>query len=331
MNKFEIIPQVMVYKNVLSDKDIDFLLAQIKKSENDIDGIEYARPEDSAYYDAHGSQPEERKDGSLIYTWTPWYTFGSRSIWGYCKDPYSKDSQYIGSKMIKDTLVKVHNDYCKQWSDSGRWTYSIKNWSLEEDYRIAEMTLSTFEILKHRINNETEYTIKPHTDWHEQRSEEPGPKQLLTYTMYLNDNYEGGEVDFVDEENKRLIIYKPQKGDITVFPSGAPFWHGAKAVTSGENKFFIRTFALHLYPGSEEWNLNARTYGVKKWYEMSNEKIKDYVDAGNVGRQLVFDENEIEEEANLVPLFIKEKVYIDGRDKSVPIVGNRILYGSKND
>jgi hypothetical protein len=46
---------------------------------------------------------------------------------------------------------------------------------------------------------------------------------------YLNDNFEGGELDF-----KHLAFsYPPHAGDIVVFPSGAPYSHAAMPVVSG--------------------------------------------------------------------------------------------------
>lgn len=317
MKKIEIMPQVVVYRDILSNDDIDFLMNEIRQSEKDIVDLETTSPEMSAYFDKHGHQPEKREDGSLIYTWTPWYTFGMRSIWSEPSSKVDQRTQAAGYWLIKNAVVAAHNDYLIKWKDSGRWTYDIKDWDVtktDDEDDSDHLFLSTMEILKHKIETEREYNIGIHTDWHDHRSSEPGPKQILTYTIYLNDNYDGGEINFIDEEGSKAITYKPKRGDITVFPSGKPYWHGAKAVTSGENKIFIRTFSIYKSRGTKEWMREARNNGATRWVEMENERIKKFIDEGNVGRQLVLPGQEENLSLNTLPLYISTETYIDGRE-----------------
>lgn len=311
MNKITIMPKVVVYRDLLSDEEIENLYSVIKDSEDYLEDPEYAMPEDSSYQDKHGTQPARKEDGSLIYKWSPWYTFGTKSIFGQGERTDSNYIQHDCHQLIINTLRKVHNDYVKDWSEVGAWTYKILDWRL--DVRDNDMSLSPIEILKHRTDNMEEYAINVHTDWHEHRLDEPGPKQIMTYTIYLNDDYEGGEIDFIDEDGSEVITYKPKRGDITVFPSGRPYWHAARGVKSGPNKLFLRLFSVFSYGGSKEWQDGAKAHGVTAWMEIQNKKIKDYIDAGNVGRQVVFKGDEPDKLKNLVPIFIEHTRYIDGR------------------
>jgi hypothetical protein len=313
MQKINVMDQVTVYRGAFSEDDLALLLKEIRNSEQSISGMDYANPDDSAYLDKHGPQPQKREDGSLIFTWAPWYTYGSRSIWGYPNSNDEQDNQALGFRLLNDAILKCHDDYCKDYAESGRWPYKINDWSIgttEDD----EMVLSTLEILKHRKNIDSKYTIGVHTDWHNHRDDEPGPKQILTYTIYLNDDYAGGEIDFVDEENKSLIVYKPKAGDITVFPAGRPYWHGARAVTSDESKIFIRTFAILRLPITQKWMDGIRIYGPTRFLEIENERLKNVVDSGSVGRQVVFEGNTPDVNNPNPPLFVNKEIYIDGVD-----------------
>jgi predicted 2-oxoglutarate/Fe(II)-dependent dioxygenase YbiX len=88
-----------------------------------------------------------------------------------------------------------------------------------------------------------------------------GTKAEITVTMYLNDDYDGGDIEYrnydkhfthfriegdqmIEMETNKVIPgfnYKPQAGDIIIFPSKLPFYHGVKKVTKGQ-KLFLRTF-----------------------------------------------------------------------------------------
>ena len=98
----------------------------------------------------------------------------------------------------------------------------------------------------------------------------PGPKFHTTCTFYINDNYNGGDVEFY--VNGDIINHKPKAGDLMVFPSGEPFYHGVKTIPDG-NKFFVRNFVMFDYDGSEEWLANQKKYGAYRWAKMEFERI----------------------------------------------------------
>lgn len=107
-----------------------------------------------------------------------------------------------------------------------------------------------------------EMTLPFHTDFYQADEFEPGLKAEYTVTMYLNADYEGGEIDFRifnDRDDKMVlnagdlvpldanygeipaIMYKPQAGDLIIFPSRVPYYHGVRRVSSG-TKYFVRMF-----------------------------------------------------------------------------------------
>lgn len=64
----------------------------------------------------------------------------------------------------------------------------------------------------------------PHVDSHE--SDE---RPTISVVMYLNDDYQGGELYFREQN----VTVKAKSGDIVIFPSKHPFFHESKPVTSG--------------------------------------------------------------------------------------------------
>ena len=60
---------------------------------------------------------------------------------------------------------------------------------------------------------------------------------LMSAVLYLNDDYEGGELYFKNQD----VLIKPESGSIVVFPSVAPFYHESKEIISG-NKYMCPAF-----------------------------------------------------------------------------------------
>ena len=58
-----------------------------------------------------------------------------------------------------------------------------------------------------------------------------GPGESIEYSavIYLNDNYEGGEIYFPAYD----VCIKPQAGDLVCFPDNEKFVHGVKPILSG--------------------------------------------------------------------------------------------------
>lgn len=129
-----------------------------------------------------------------------------------------------------------------------------------------------------------------HTDYQIFTAPRPGNKFLLTTTMYLNDDFSGGEVEFLINKSGNPKLYTPKVGDVVVFPSGHPdylsedgiYFHGVRAIDSG-SKYFIRMFYQKYYPGDEEWLANQKKYGEDVWEAMEEARIS----AQRLGKTIV--------------------------------------------
>ena len=53
-------------------------------------------------------------------------------------------------------------------------------------------------------------------------------KNILSCTVYFNDNYEGGDIEFSSGKS-----YKPSTGDVIIFPSNWMFYHKVNEMISG--------------------------------------------------------------------------------------------------
>lgn len=139
--------------------------------------------------------------------------------------------------------------------------------------------------------NTPEFNMNYHTDFAFSLKDNPGKKSIATCTMYLNDDYEGGEVVFNLEPRlsrpyyKRSeqfsedepyysgrISYTPVAGDIMVFPAGNPdylsddgfYFHCVNRVTGGD-KYFLSIFNSYLFNGSNSWQEGLEEYGEDLW------------------------------------------------------------------
>jgi len=245
--KKEIMPKVMVYRDALTE--VDDLFEIIKNSESIDDSSLIIEPwgiwrENSGSTNGLFSKIKTngelhgKKDGSLI-----------------------EKQQYVNQVLIK--LVRtLLEDYLNMWSTVGTWEHvkSFKN-----------LELCEIDLLKYnKTDIDKKYALYYHTDLKEETSQSRGYKQILTFTIYLNDNYEGGEISYIDEVSQKLITYKPKKGDVTVFPSGPPYFHGVRPITDN-SKYLARTFFSCWYEGSPEWLENEKIYGAEEWAKVSLE------------------------------------------------------------
>lgn len=119
-------------------------------------------------------------------------------------------------------------------------------------------------------------TMNYHTDYMPDDTDTPANKFSITAVFYPNDEYEGGEISFRvlnDSRSWKQIEYKPKTGDLVIFPSKHPYYHGVKRI-SGAPKYITRIYWLYDYEGSEDWHeLNAK-YGSEKFAELEKQRRK---------------------------------------------------------
>jgi hypothetical protein len=119
------------------------------------------------------------------------------------------EQQDEGAMALADVYTHVHYMFEQCLQDyMTRFNFSLKD-SLDQGYQIL------------RYSGGGEY--KRHMD--------DGVKtpRRVSGLLYLNGNFEGGELDFPYLN----FTYKPYGGDLILFPSGVPYMHAAKPVTSG--------------------------------------------------------------------------------------------------
>jgi hypothetical protein len=246
----EIFPKIFVYKNLL--KDSDGMLKILKDS-------------------------EKNPEGSYIFNdWQQWWDFGTyiktipkELVMLSTPKPYperlKKELEYLDN--VTDSFYKSTSHYLKH-----------HNLKLYENWKIMGPSFSRYDSHeKSKIDNQ-ELSMVYHTDYVEFESEVPGYKMILTCTMYINDDYEEGEVSFLI--NDEIVNYKPSKGDILVFPSGNPnlfsgsekYYHAVKKVKN-KDKYLIRCFYQEYFSGSKEWLENEKKYGKEVWEEMEKNRI----------------------------------------------------------
>jgi hypothetical protein len=315
MDKQVLLPGVVVYKNLF--KDVDKMLDVVKQS--------YTEPLDQ--YDATGK--------GFIRDWVKWYDFGIMT--NFAPDAYGERLVKISKtgdqrniildqvemkKNIVDDVEKIFNDYIKEFRQEVNWPEYVTNFNLLKQYDSSVVTdkdsraivLQQIDLLKHDIYPEKEFAIHFHSDSPRYNEQEPGFKQMLSLTIYLNDNYEGGEIQFLSDKEDKVVTYKPKAGDMTIFPSFHPFWHAALPVVSGNNKYLSRIFLSWYYDGSPEWLAGKEKYGEETWKQMESKREKQEVDEGNKERMLLKDGQDNSSYAAVkVHVSNDNDIYIDGR------------------
>jgi hypothetical protein len=242
----EIYPNVYVYRNVL--KDPQKLYEIMKESDESANGEYYLKK------------------------WDPWAHFGTYT---QIKHPAEIDQ----SLTTKERFIKE-----KEFADEVQKAYDLvimdyvekTNTPLPENWRFSGCSFSKYIDQIDTMSNKM--TMQYHTDHITSQKDMPGEKFYITCTMYINDDYDGGDIEFY--VNGNLVNHKPKAGDIVVFPSTEPYFHGVKTIYNGQ-KFFVRNFVMYEFPGTKEWLDNQLKMGAYRWAKKEFERI-EYEDPRNM-------------------------------------------------
>lgn len=149
-------------------------------------------------------------DHDVIEKWHKWvssaegddYVFGDRKLTREHKLETSSNNVASIYRTLKSALTKAGMDYASQLG-------------------IEYVEPNAISISKYRVGA----SMGPHVDYYG----EPDIQPLMSAIIYLNDDYEGGELYFPEQG----VTIKPEAGSVVVFPSVEPFYHEPLPVTSG--------------------------------------------------------------------------------------------------
>jgi hypothetical protein len=236
----EPIPGVLVFKNALDTESFDFL-----------------------------------NFNRYVDSWKPWLPYGQMSKIDIKKIKESNfETSFWNAISFYKNKYNLSNVFEKQIPGLDLLHYKK---TLNEDIYLGAEKLS----MRYHVDN---------APWLQDTA---GYKNTLTLTFYLNDEYTGGDIYFVDlssadngsyedldgNSHECIFIDKPKKyslskGDITVFPSSAPYYHAVSPIESGD-RYLFRSFAVEYSPGSKEWNGRVKEIGL------NNVLIEDQIKAQN--------------------------------------------------
>ncbi len=236
LNYKTLYPKIDVYPDAIPN--IQEFIETIKESEKNSNGRYYLRK------------------------WDQWSIFGTYTQQKHeAHEPREYGEMYDREKKLSDTVYEVYNKALKD--------YIVRNQvTLPEGTQLMTSSFSKYK--KDLDVLENNLAMQYHTDFKIFEKELPGQKFFMTCTIYLNDDYEGGDIEFFIDN--QFISHKPKAGDILIFPSTPPYYHGVKTIKSGE-KFFIRNFLTYPYEGSQNWLLGQKIYGPREWLAMEEERI----------------------------------------------------------
>jgi len=259
----EIYPNILVYKNMFKD---------ISKS--------YKVLTDSLV------ESEDR----LFNPWTQWSIFGeylNPIIPGFSlsdkygnlksietKTEIEESQKQFGIEMMENFHL-VTEDYIKRYN----LDIDLSEISLDENenptakWRWTGGTIGRY----HKSNEKEKVGMRYHSDYQREKAFAPGYQFVITCTIYFNDDYDGGEIDFAMGD--KLVKYKPEAGDLLVFPSGhpdyltedgMPYLHGVMP-SYNKNKFLARMYWQKYQKGTDEWYAKEKEFGKEVWAKMQPE------------------------------------------------------------
>ena len=269
LEKVEIYPNIVVYKNLF--KNIEDTYKVLKESTDNNDDRLFSKWSKWSYFGEYINP--------LIDNFPSRVTLDSLSL---VEPKTEKEQQH------KDLLIELltnfyiaTEDYVKNHDVDFDKTSMVKD-TQGNDIPLWEWTGPS--IAKYKDDIEDIVAMTYHSDYIRQPIVSPGYKFAITALAYFNDDYEGGEIDFVI--GNKLYKYKPEAGDYLVFPSGHPdiltedgivYLHGVMPAT-GPNKFLSRMYWMKYSQGDQEWFDKEQEFGEQTWLEMQDDIMQKFRD-----------------------------------------------------
>jgi hypothetical protein len=233
MDKFEIAPCVMVYRD--KDLDIEKLYSLLLKyqTKNNL----YFNPTELNINSLN--QATDKFIFEKNHMWKTWGNVGSRIDIPFLPSISTLDQnsdEFVMLNRLYSSYLSIYKDYVKDH-------FACGNLPPFSERLIDNQMPMVFTVLKQTKKGESsEY--KDHTEpdlmqYHvdtfnydldgDNEIPKTGARNIATLNTYVNDNYDGGKINFFYVgEPKIKVSYKPKAGDMVMYPSGWPITHGVQ-------------------------------------------------------------------------------------------------------
>lgn len=180
----------------------------------------------------------ESISNDAISEWEPWNGHGSTSRYGEIKHVKREKIVYINSDEDRAKAAYAINGLTNKMSECMIEYADIFNIDRKALYYAVSLLTdprTTMGINKYDQNA----FMGAHVDFNEDN-------YYLAYTIvvYLNDNYEGGELYF----NDLGIKIKPEAGSVIMYPSALPYTHQSMEITKGRKMLITHHWQMILPP-----------------------------------------------------------------------------------
>ena len=167
--------------------------------------------------------------------------------WGASAENIHVVQKFLTNSEMTSAITYAHS--IKEWIHlTDNWNERVHNFSLIE--KCGAETSEFFKSLTDRAKTSIQETMKvqlnevspsivrwrvgdgqePHADKQElDGTPNPYPENDIASLVYLNDDYEGGEIYFPNQN----LQFKPNAGSLVFFPGDIYYLHGVTKVTEG--------------------------------------------------------------------------------------------------
>jgi hypothetical protein len=171
----------------------------------------------------------ESINSKSITPWLPWYASQNKNHqYGMKKEIMLANTKYETDINIIEQTEYVVNSIVKAFIKGIDVYAKIYNLN-EEDVSFGKVNFYKKETVFGLNKYNTGSDMGPHVD-----KNETNQQAYFVTALYMNDNYEGGEINFIQQE----VLIKPKSGSLIIFPGTDPYIHEVLQVTKG-NKLII--------------------------------------------------------------------------------------------
>lgn len=217
----------------------------------------------------------EANNNSLLGSWEDWYVFGKILRTCSLKDVTAINEKNKKEIKIYEELLNIVDTTLKNHIEK----YGYEKVVDQYEWQISGPSVCKYEPTDKGPHEDPNHALTYHTDYQNEFDGQPGLKSGFTITIYFNDDFDGGDVDFYTGEE--VVRYKPKAGDVVIFPSGSPdidpdnrYLH-ASHIVKDKPKYFARFFAVYNKEATQEYLDGVEKYGEEEWLDMLSKKAEE--------------------------------------------------------